>query len=158
MFGFGKKKDFNTSYTTDFSNQEDPQYEPQRQPVIEQYVEPEREVSDVEKLFDKLMEMTEDSEQWTVHETGADVDGYFNYEIFHKSQPITIKFDSYENENESTIFISGENIESILGYDYASQIADQAYYIIEDHQDALEESREERNNEAAAKILSMLTE
>ncbi len=157
MFGFGKKKDFNTSYTTDFSNQEDPQYVPQ-QPVVEQYVEPEREVSNVEKLFDKLMELTEQSDQWTIHETGTDVDGYYNYEIFHKSQPITIKFDSYENENESKIFISGEDIEAILGYDFASQIADQAYYIIEEHQDALEEGREERNEEAAANILLLLGE
>lgn len=155
---FGRKKENKDSFSSVFNTVPDWHEKEEMDPAMEIYdePEPEPEASDIEKLFDKLMELTDDCEQWTVQEAGEDEDGYYNYNIIHKTKPISISFHSYQNENEANIFVSDEDVEPILGYDYASQIADQAHWIIGQYEDILDEEREKRHNESAAKFLSLL--
>lgn len=154
MFGRKKKEAHSSSYTVDFSKQNP---SPPLQTANDLDIEPEMEdLSSIDKLYDYLSEIMEDDDQWTVTESGFDEEGYVNYTVIHKSKPITVNFNSYENENEAIIQIAGEDVEAIIGYDLASDLADKIYYVIANAVDLLEEEREVRNNESAQRFLDIL--
>lgn len=154
MFGRKKKETHSASYTVEFSKQNST---PPLSAAPDLEIEPEmEETSSIDKLYDHLSEIMEDDDQWTVTESGFDDEGYVNYTVIHKSKPITVNFNSYENENEAIIQIAGEDVENIIGYDLAADLADKIYYIIANAVDLLEEEREVRNNESAQRFLDIL--
>lgn len=154
MFGRKKKETHSSSYTVDFAKQNS---SPPMQPNPDLEIEPEMEdLSSIDKLYDYLSEIMEDDDQWSVTESGFDEEGYVNYTVIHKSKPITVNFNSYEGDNEAEILIAGEDVETIIGYDLASDLADKIYYVIANTVDLLEEEREVRNNESAQRFLDIL--
>ena len=161
MFGRKKKEITTGSYTVDFSDKT--QSADNTDTVLDSHFsdpveedEPQEDFNPIDKLYYFLSDLMDVYEEWSVSESGLDDDGYTNYTVIHKSKPITVNYDSYCNENEVTILISGEDVESIIGYDLASDLADKIYDIINEVQERLEEERENRNNESAQRILDML--
>lgn len=157
---FGRKKDKTSSFSDVFSvvpdhelNETETIYEPE--PAIEEYDE--AMFTPIEDLFETLIQLLEIETDWTITElTETDDYGYANYDVIHKSKPITVNFRSYDNDNEAVILIAGEDIEHILGTDLASDIADSVYSLIYNHQDELDATRLERNNESATRFLDLI--
>ncbi|MCK9532486.1 MAG: hypothetical protein M0R77_18395 [Gammaproteobacteria bacterium] len=161
MFG-RKKKEINTgSYTVDFSDKT--QSVNNTDTVLESYFNdpveedgPQEDFNPIDKLYYFLSDLMDVYEDWSVSESGIDNEGYTNYTVIHRTKPITVNFNSYNNENEATVLISGEDVENIIGYDMTADLADKIYDIINEVEERLEEEREVRNNESAQRILDML--
>lgn len=144
---FKRKKDKSPSFSDVFSVVPGP--------TVEEYNE--AMLTPVGELFETLIQLVGNVEQWNITELAeTDEYGYANYDIVHKTKPITIGFESYDNENEAIILIAGEDVVKILGTDLASQIVDKAYNLIYDRRDELDAIKLERNNEAATRLLGLI--
>ena len=155
MFG-RKKAQFPTSFTKDFSSQSNSTTPPVQIDEQEDEVLNTEPTSAIERLYNELVAMIQDSLQWDIVESGFDEYDYTNYVVTHRTKPIVITYDSYDNENIMTILFSQENIDSFFGYGWLEELNEQVYDLIYENQERIEEERNLRNEESAKHILKML--